>query len=212
MYQEQENVFYYVTVANENYVHPAMPEGAEEGILKGMYMLRESEDDTSKLRVQLLGSGSILREVEAAADLLQSVYGVAADVWSVTSFNELRREGMEKQRWNMLHPDEDPAIPYVRKMLRSKKCPVVAATDYMKAYADQIRPFVGEHYTALGTDGYGRSDSREKLRHFFEVNRYFVTIAALSALADKGLIGRSKVADAIKRFNIDPEKAYPAVS
>ena len=209
MYQEQENVFYYITVENENYEHPAMPKGVEQDILSGMYLLKEAEDQKSKLRVQLLGSGSILRETEAAAEILQDVYGVAADVWSVTSFTELRKDGLEKQRWNLLHPEEDPKLPYVTKALRSRKCPVIAASDYIKSHADQIRPFVRNHYTALGTDGYGRSDSREKLRHFFEVDRYFITVAALNALADKGLLGRSKVADALQRFNIDSDKPYP---
>ncbi|MFZ5603840.1 MAG: transketolase-like TK C-terminal-containing protein, partial [Pseudomonadota bacterium] len=208
MYQNKENVFYYITVQNENYVHPALPKGAEEGILKGMYLLKEG-DEANKLRVQLLGSGSILREVEAAAEILADVYGVAADVWSVTSFNELRREAMELQRWNMLHPLEEPKLPYVTRVLRSRKSPVVAASDYMKVHADQIAPYVRNHFTALGTDGYGRSDSREQLRHFFEVDRYFITVAALHALADKGLIGRSKVNDAIRRFNINPDKPYP---
>jgi pyruvate dehydrogenase E1 component len=162
--------------------------------------------------VQLLGSGTILREVEAASEMLWDVYGVASDVWSVTSFTELRKEGLEKQRWNMLHPEEEPQIPYVTRALRGKKAPVIAATDYLKTHADQIRPFVRNHYTALGTDGYGRSDSRQKLRHFFEVDRYFITIAALNALADKGLLGRSKVADALKRFGISPDKRYPPIS
>src|SRR5690606_21263056 len=133
----------------------------------------------------------------------------SADVWSVTSYNELRRDGMEKHRWNMLHPLEEPRLPYVTKALRKSKAPVVAASDHMKVYADQIAPYVRNHFTALGTDGFGRSDSREQLRHFFEVDRYFVVIAALNALADKGLIGRSKVNDAIRRFNINPEKPYP---
>ena len=208
MYQDKENVFYYITVQNENYVHPALPKGAEDGILKGMYLLKEG-DEANKLRVQLLGSGSILREVEAAAEILADVYGVAADVWSVTSFTELRREAMELQRWNMLHQLEEPKLPYVTRMLRSRKSPVVAASDYMKVHADQIAPFVRNHFTALGTDGFGRSDSREQLRHFFEVDRYFITVAALHALADKGLIGRSKVNDAIRRFNINPDKPYP---
>ena len=208
MYENKENVFYYITVENENYVHPAMPKGAEEGILKGMYLLKEA-DDNNKLSVQLLGSGSILREVEAAAEILHDVYGITSDIWSVTSFTELRNDGLQKQRWNMLHPEEEPQVPYVTKALRAKKAPVVAASDYMKTHADQIRPFVRNHYTALGTDGFGRSDSREQLRHFFEVDRYFVTVAALNALADVGKIGRSKVADAIERFGINPNKPYP---
>lgn len=211
MYQEKESVFYYLSVMNENYVHPAMPEGAEEGILKGMYLFKETTS-SNKLKVQLLGSGTILREVEAAAELLHDVYGVSSNIWSVTSFTELRKEGLEAQRWNMLHPDEDAKVPYVTQLLRSHKSPVIAATDYIKTHADQIRPFVRNHYTSLGTDGFGRSDSRESLRHFFEVDRYFITVAALNALADKGLIGRSKVAEAIARFNIDPDKANPAFS
>ena len=208
MYENKENVFYYITVENENYVHPAMPKGAEEGILKGMYLLKEA-DDNNKLSVQLLGSGSILREVEAAAEILHDVFGITSDIWSVTSFTELRNDGLQKQRWNMLHPEEEPQVPYVTKALRANKAPVVAASDYMKTHADQIRPFVRNHYTALGTDGFGRSDSREQLRHFFEVDRYFVTVAALNALADVGKIGRSKVADAIERFGINPNKPYP---
>jgi pyruvate dehydrogenase E1 component len=211
MYGDKENVFYYITLMNENYVHPEMPKGVEQDILKGMYLLREAEEG-HKLKVQLLGSGTILREVEAAAEILADVYHVASDVWSVTSFTELRKEGLQMQRWNMLHPEEEARVPHVTRMLRGKKNPVIAATDYVKSHADQIRPFVRNHYTALGTDGYGRSDSRQKLRHFFEVDRYFITVAALNALADKGLIGRTKVADAIKRFGIDPEKAYPASS
>jgi len=208
MYQQRENVFYYITLLNENYQHPEMPVGAEEGIIKGMYLLKQPEID-SQLHVSLLGSGSMLREVLAAQELLASVYNVAAEVWSVTSFNELRKEGLEIQRWNMLHPEEEQKIPYVTKMLRSRKCPVVASSDYIKAHADQIRPFIRNHYTALGTDGFGRSDTREKLRHFFEVDRYYIVLAALNALADKGQIGRSKVADAIKRFQLNPEKPYP---
>jgi len=209
MYENKENVFYYITLMNENYPHGAMPKGAEQGIIKGMYLLREGNDPGSKTRVQLLGSGTILREVEAAAELLWEVFKVSADIWSVTSFNELRKEGMEAERWNMLHPDSEPRIPFVTKTLRGKKCPVIAATDHMRAYADQIRPYIRNHYTSLGTDGFGRSDSREKLRHFFEVDRYFVAVAALNALADKGLIGRSRVADAIKRFGINPDKPFP---
>ncbi|HET8705590.1 MAG TPA: pyruvate dehydrogenase (acetyl-transferring), homodimeric type, partial [Pseudomonadales bacterium] len=208
MYQQRENVFYYITLQNENYVHPEMPAGVEEGIIKGMYLLKAPDID-SQLHVSLLGSGSILKEVLAAQELLASVYNVAAEVWSVTSFNELRKEGLEIQRWNMLHPEEEQKLPYVTKMLRSRKCPVVAASDYIKAHADQIRPFIRNHYTALGTDGFGRSDTREKLRHFFEVDRYYIVLAALNALADKGQIGRSKVADAIKRFQLNPEKTYP---
>ncbi|CBL44352.1 Pyruvate dehydrogenase E1 component [gamma proteobacterium HdN1] len=209
MYAKKENIFYYITLMNENYAHGAMPQGAEEGIIKGMYLLREGSDPSSKARVQLLGGGTILREVEAAQEILWDVYKVSADVWSVTSFNELRREGMEAERWNMLHPDEEPRIPYATRMLRGRKSPVVAATDYIRTYADQVRPYIRNHYTTLGTDGYGRSDSRRKLRQFFEVDRYYITVAALNALADKGVLGRSRVADAIRRFGIDPEKTFP---
>ncbi|WP_111657243.1 pyruvate dehydrogenase (acetyl-transferring), homodimeric type [Isoalcanivorax indicus] len=208
MYAEQENVFYYITLMNENYVHRAMPKGAEEGIRKGMYLLQEAERK-SKKTVQLLGSGTILREVEAAAEILQDVYGVEADIWSVTSFNELRREGLQVQRWNMLHPQEEARRCWVQTCLAQRQGPIIAATDYMKIFADQIRPWVEAPYIVLGTDGFGRSDSRARLREFFEVDRYFIVLAALNGLADKGVIGRSKVADAIKRFGINAEKPYP---
>ncbi|TAK87344.1 MAG: pyruvate dehydrogenase (acetyl-transferring), homodimeric type [Betaproteobacteria bacterium] len=211
MVTNQEDVFYYITLMNENYEHPAMPEGAEEGILKGMYLLRQAKSK-NKLRVQLLGSGTILREVLAAADLLESDWGVAADVWSATSFTELRRDGLAAERWNMLHPEGKQKTSFVEKMLKERPAgPVVAASDYIKTFADQIRPFIpaGRSYRVLGTDGFGRSDSRAKLRYFFEVNRHFVAIAALKALADQGE-GKSKaVADAIRKYGIDPEKADP---
>jgi len=209
MMEAQENVFYYITTLNENYIHPAMPENAEEGIIKGMYKLQESQSE-SKKRVHLLGSGSILQEIQAAAEMLEDIYNVASDVWSVTSFTELRRDGMHVERWNMLNPTETMRESYVSSCLNgASNAPVIAATDYMKIHADQIRPYVRNHYTSLGTDGFGRSDSREQLRHHFEVDRYFIIIAALNALADKGIIGRSKVQDAIKRFNIDPNKVDP---
>jgi pyruvate dehydrogenase E1 component len=210
MVTNQEDVYYYITLMNENYEHPALPQGAEPGILKGMYLLRDSKSK-HKLRVQLLGSGTILREVEAAAELLEKDWGVAADVWSATSFTELRRDGLAAERWNMLHPESKPRVPYVAKALEGKIGPVVAASDYMKTFADQIRPFMPKDrtYRVLGTDGFGRSDSRAKLRHFFEVNRYFVAIAALKALADQGDLKPKAVADAIKKYGIDPEKADP---
>jgi pyruvate dehydrogenase E1 component len=208
MYKEQEDVFYYITMMNENYVHPPMPKGAEEGILRGMYLLKRG-GPKKKLKVQLLGSGTILREVIAAADLLEEDFGVSADIWSVTSFNELRRDGLDVERWNMLHPEHTRRMSYVEKCLKDGSGPVVASTDYIKAYADQIRPFVPRHYIALGTDGFGRSDSREKLRHFFEVDRYYVAIAALKALADEGGLPAAKVAEAIKKYGIDPEKPNP---
>ena len=211
MVTNQEDVYYYITLMNENYEHPAMPQGAEQGILKGMYLLRESKSKAQAARAAL-GSGTILREVEAAAELLEKDWGVAADVWSATSFTELRRDGLAADRWNMLHPEAKPKVPYVTKMLEKRPAgPVVAASDYMKTFADQIRPFIPKDrvYRVLGTDGFGRSDSRAKLRHFFEVNRYFVAIAALKALADQGEGKPKTVADAIKKYGIDPEKADP---
>jgi pyruvate dehydrogenase E1 component len=211
MVADQEDVFYYITLMNENYEHPALPQGAEQGILKGMYLLRESKLK-AKSRVQLLGSGTILREVLAAADMLEADWGVAADVWSATSFTELRREGLAAERWNLLHPEAKPRTPYVTEMLQKRPAgPVVAASDYIKTFADQIRPFIpqGRVYKVLGTDGFGRSDSRAKLRHFFEVNREFVAVAALKALAEQGEGKAKAVADAIRKYGIDPEKADP---
>jgi pyruvate dehydrogenase E1 component len=194
---------------NENYEHPAMPAGAEQAILKGMYLFREGSK--KKLRVQLLGSGTILREVIAAADLLEKDWDVAADVWSATSMTELRRDGVAAERWNLLHPEAKPRVPYATQCLEQRTGPVVAATDYIKTYADQIRPFVpkGRVYKVLGTDGYGRSDSRAKLRGFFEVDRRYVTIAALAALVEGGQMKAKIVADGIAQYGIDPEKPNP---
>jgi len=207
MYQNQEDVFYYLTVMNENYAHPAMPQGAEEGILKGMYKFSAGKSK-AKNKVQLLGSGTILREVIAAAELLEKDFGVAADVWSVTSFNELRREGIDCERWNTLHPEAKARVSYVEQCL-DDKTPVVAATDYIRSYADQIRPFVKARYKTLGTDGFGRSDFRVKLRQFFEVDRYYVAVTALKALADEGTIPASEVNKAIKLYKINPDKPNP---
>jgi pyruvate dehydrogenase E1 component len=159
--------------------------------------------------VQLLGSGAILREVEAAAELLAADWGVTADVWSATSFNELRRDGIGAERWNLLHPEDKPRLSYVEQCLNDRKGPVIAATDYIRTYADQIRPYVKRRYVTLGTDGFGRSDLRRKLREFFEVNRYYVTIAALKALADDGEIPLKTVSEALKKYNIDPAKPNP---
>jgi pyruvate dehydrogenase E1 component len=210
MVGNQEDVFYYITLMNENYEHPALPAGTEQGILKGLYLFKESNSKT-KLRVQLLGSGTILREVEAAAALLEKDWDVAADVWSATSFTELRRDGLAAERWNLLHPEGKPRVPYVAQCLEKHSGPVVAASDYIKTFADQIRPFVPRErvYKVLGTDGFGRSDSRAKLRHFFEVNRYFVAIAALKALAESGQVKAKTVADALRKYGIDPEKPDP---
>ena len=209
MVTNQEDVFYYITVMNENYEHPAMPAGSEEAILKGMYLFREGSK--KKQRVQLLGSGTILREVIAAGELLGADWDVAADIWSAPSLTELRREGLAVDRWNMLHPEAKARVPYVTQCLERRAGPVVVATDYMKSFADPIRSFIPKDriYRVLGTDGYGRSDSRAKLRHFFEVNRYFVTIAALKALADQGEIKSKVVSDAIKKYRIDTEKPNP---
>jgi len=207
MYEDQDSVFYYVTVMNENYVQPAMPKGVEEGIVRGIYPL--SKGGRHKARVQLLGSGTILREVMGAAELLEKDWDVSADVWSVTSFNELRREGQDVERWNMLHPGKKQRVPFVTGQFEGIDGPLVAATDYIRAYADQIRPFLGQRYVTLGTDGYGRSDMRSQLRKFFEVNRYYVVVAALKALADDGRIDNAQVGKAIRKYRIDPEKPNP---
>ncbi len=212
MVSEQEDVFYYLTLMNENYVHPPMPEGAQEGILRGMYLIREAPRRSRGPRVQLLGSGTILNEVLAAGDLLAEDFGVQADIWSVTSFTELRRDGLEVERWNMLHPEAKPRQAFVTEMLEARRGPVVASTDYIRAYADQIRQWVGgrdRSYRVLGTDGYGRSDSRRQLRRFFEVDRHYVAVAALKELADAGEVEPSVVAEAIKRYDIDPEAPMP---
>jgi pyruvate dehydrogenase E1 component len=208
MVTEQEDVFYYVTVMNENYVHPPLPEGVEDGILRGMYLLREARAGSSG-RVQLLGSGAILREVVAGADLLEQDFGVAADVWSVTSFTELRREGLEVERWNRLHPTQTPRRAYVEECLAERGGPFVASSDYMRAFADQIRPFVPGRYVALGTDGFGRSDYRVALRRFFEVDRHHVAVAALKALADEGAVEAEVVQAAIERYEIEADAAPP---
>jgi pyruvate dehydrogenase E1 component len=210
MVTNQEDVFYYITLMNENYEHPALPAGAEQGILKGMYLLTESKSK-AKQRVQLMGSGTILREVEAAAALLEKDWGVAADVWSATSFTELRRDGLAAERWNLLHPEDKPKVPYVTQSLEKRSGPVIAASDYMKTFAEQIRPFIpgGRTYKVLGTDGFGRSDSRAKLRYFFEVNRHFVVVAALKALAEAGEVKAKTVSEAIRKYGIDPNKPDP---
>ncbi len=210
MVQNQENVYYYITVMNENYAHPGMREGDEEGIIRGLYRLKEGGQ--SKQRVQLLGSGTILREVIAAQELLEQDWGVAADVWSATSFTELRRDGLDCERYNLLHPEaQTPHVPYVTQVLEGSSGPIVASTDYVKSYADQIRPFIpkGRSYRVLGADGFGRSDFRYKLREHFEVDRHFVVLAALRSLADEGTIPVSKVAEAIKKYGINPDKANP---
>ena len=208
MYQEDESVYFYITCMNENYEHPAMPEGVEEGIVKGMYLFKRSESKR-KNRVQLLGSGTILREVIAAAEILESDHAVAADVWSVTSFNELARDGHSANRWNRLHPVEERRKSYVETCLEDTDGPVIATTDYMQVYADQIRGFVPRSYHVLGTDGFGRSDTRVNLRKFFEVNRNHVVATALNALKEEGKITAKKVEQAMKKLEIDPDKPDP---
>ncbi len=216
MLVDNEDVYYYITTLNENYPHPAMPEGAEEGILRGMYKLRDvAPKDAGKasgLNVRLLGAGAILREVEAAAELLAEEHGVASEVWSVTSFTELRREGLDVERWSMLHPEEEPRVPYVTQALASGRGPVIASTDYMKAIPDGVRPYVPARFKALGTDGFGRSDYRRRLRAFFEVDRYHVAVASLKALADDQLLPTRRVTEAIAKYGIDPEGPNPARS
>ena len=207
MFQEQEDVFYYITVMNENYEHPEMPAGAEADIIKGMYAFKKGCE--GQLRVQLLGSGTIFREVIAAAELLKRDWGVEADIWGCPSFNELARDGQDAARWNLLHPLDEPRLSHVEQKLGGTTGPVIAATDYVKLFAEQIRPFVKRTYITLGTDGFGRSDTREALRHHFEVDRHWVTLAALKALADDGQIDRDKVAAALLKYNLDPAKPNP---
>jgi pyruvate dehydrogenase E1 component len=210
MLTNQEDVYYYITVMNENYHHPAMPTGVEVDILRGMYLLREERArNADGPRVQLMGSGTILREVEAAAVLLREDFGVSSDIWSVTSFTLLGRDGLDVERQNMLRPLDMPKVPFVQRQLAGHPGPVIAASDYVKMFAEQIRPFVDRRFHALGTDGFGRSDARKKLRAFFEVDRHWIVIAALRELAADGAIPLETVAGAIERFKIDPNKPNP---
>ncbi|NHZ91610.1 pyruvate dehydrogenase (acetyl-transferring), homodimeric type [Massilia sp. CCM 8733] len=210
MVAEQEDVFYYITLMNENYEQPGLTPGTEEGILKGMYLLR-SGDAAAKQRVQLIGSGTILRESIFAAELLQKDFGIAADVWSAPSLTLIARDGQDAERWSMVHPTDAPRLPYVTQLMEKTTGPIIATTDYMRLFAEQIRAFMpkGRTYKVLGTDGFGRSDSRVKLREFFEVNRYYIVVAALKSLADEGVIATSVVADAIAKYGINPEKPNP---
>ncbi len=209
MYAEQEDVFYYITVMNENYEHPAMPDGAAEDILKGMYLFRQGAANDDKPRVQLLGSGTIFCEVIAAAQLLRDDWGVESDLWSCPSFTELGRDGRSCERWNRLHPGEKPRLPHVALCLRDTRGPVIAASDYVRAFAEQIRPCITESYTVLGTDGFGRSDTRENLRRFFEVDRYHVTIAALKSLVERGELDPAQVDAAIAKYDVAADVAAP---
>ena len=207
MIAEQEDVFYYITCMNENYVHPPMPNGVEDGILRGMYLLQVGGQ--GKIRAQLMGSGTILREVIAAADLLMKDFGIPTDVWSVTSFNELRRDALEVERWNQLHPDDEPRHSYIEQALGDRPGPYIAATDYMKIVPDQIERWVPGRFVSLGTDGYGRSDGREALRQHFEVDRRYIAVTALKALADDGALDQTTVVEAIKAYGIDPDRPDP---
>jgi pyruvate dehydrogenase E1 component len=209
MVEKQDNVFYYLTLLNENYPMPGLQPGTEEQIIKGMYLLQPA--GKAKASVNLLGCGSILRESMAAKELLEKDWGVGANVWSCPSFNELARDGLDAERWNLLHPTEKPRVPFVTQQLDKTSGPVVASTDYIKAYAEQIRGFIpkGRSYKVLGTDGFGRSDFRSKLREHFEVNRHYIVVAALKALSDEGAVPASKVAEAIKKYGIKADKINP---
>jgi pyruvate dehydrogenase E1 component len=205
MYRDKENVFFYITVMNENYPHPPMPKNVEEGIVRGMYLLHSQP----KPQVQLLGSGTILREVIAASTILKTDFGITSNVWSVTSFSELRKDAQECARWNRLHPENTPKKSFLEVLLDGQEGPCVAATDYIRAYPEQIREFIKTNYSVLGTDGFGRSDTREQLREYFEVNSHYIAITALKALADEGEIEMKTVTEAIQKYNIDPEKPNP---
>jgi pyruvate dehydrogenase E1 component len=210
MYQEKRNCFYYITLMNENYPQPKLPIGNVEGIIRGMHKVAEGKAGAS-LRVQLMGAGAILNEVVAAAGLLRDGFGVEADVWSLTSVNELARDGLSCERWNLLHPEDEPRTCYLQQQLADAQGgPIIAATDYIKPYTNQLSPFMPRRFLALGTDGYGRSDTRAKLRSFFEVDRYHVTVAALKSLADDGAIAASVVAGALKKFGIKSNRPDPA--
>jgi pyruvate dehydrogenase E1 component len=212
MLADQEDVYYYITLMNENYAHPAMPKGAEQDIIKGMYKLKSVGDANAKLRVQLLGSGTIFREVIEAAELLHKDWGVASDLWGCPSFTELGRNWAEVHRSNLLNPTVAPALSHVEQCLKDTVGPVIAATDYVRLFAEQIRPAIqhlGRRFEVLGTDGFGRSDTREKLRDFFEVDRRWVVVTALRSLVDAGLLDRQKLAEAIKKYEIDTAKPNP---
>jgi pyruvate dehydrogenase E1 component len=207
MISKNEDVYFYITLMNENYPQPAMIEGSEAGIIQGMYLFEKALDQ-KPLHVQLLGSGTILREAIAARDLLKS-YNISADIWSVTSFNELRKEALSQSRWNHLHPTEKPKKSYIEKCFSNSQGPIIVATDYMKIFAEQCGAFMPSPYICLGTDGFGRSDSREALRQHFEVDRNFIAYSAVKALVDEGKLKADVAVDALARFNINPEKTDP---
>jgi len=213
MYEENENIFFYLTLMNENYQHPAFPENknVEEEIIKGIYQLEQAAPAKGKAtaNVQLLGSGTILEKVREAAQILANDFNISSDVYSVTSFNELGRDGQDVTRWNMLHPESEQRVPYIAKVITKEAGPAIAATDYIKNYSDQVRAYIDTEYRCLGTDGFGRSDSRANLRTHFEVSAAYVVVAALFELANRGDIERSVVTEAIKRFDINTEKLNP---
>jgi len=209
MHEKQENIFYYITTMNENYLHPEMPKHVKkEDVLQGMYLLKEFENK-GKAKVQLMGSGTILNEVLQAAEILSSEYGIDSDVWSVTSFNELKKNGMEVERNNLLNPEKKREQSFVEKCLEGRSGPIISATDYMRTYGDQIRPYVKENYYAFGTDGYGRSDTRKKLREFFEVNKEYIIANTLSILAKDQKIASKVAQEAFEKYNIDQTKPIP---
>ena len=208
MHEKKENIFYYITAMNENYSHPEKPKGIDDGILKGMYLFKEG-GNKGKTKVQLLGSGTILREVIAASKILSKEYNIDADIWSVTSFNELRRNGMETERLNLLNPNENLKKTYVQKCIDKRDGPIIAASDYTRAYADQIRPYTDKTFYSLGTDGYGRSDTRKNLRKFFEVDKEHIVAYTLSALAKEQLIAAKEAEKAMTKYKIDKNKKFP---
>ena len=209
MHTNKENVFYYITALNENYKHPEIPKHAKKGdILKGMYLFKEFRNKGKSI-VQLFGSGSILNETIKAAEILSKDFGIDSDVWSITSYSEIQRDGAEILRWNQLHPDKKPKETYIQKCLKGRSGPVIAASDYIRSHVDQIRPYINSSFYTLGTDGYGRSDTRKELRKFFEVNKESIIVNTLSALSHEQKIASKVVNDAIKKYKIDPEKPYP---
>ena len=211
MFVDQDDVYFYLTLMNENYVHPDMPEGVEEGIVRGLYRMRKTGRKAKK-HVNLMGSGTILMQAIKAADMLKEDFGVTSDIWSATSFNELARDGQDALRWNRLNPLEEPRVPYVTTALEDAKGPIVAATDYIKTYAEQIRGFVPNRYTVLGTDGFGRSDSRANLRRFFEVDAAHIAAAAMVDLHREGTVNKAELKKALDKYDIDGEKPNPRLS
>jgi pyruvate dehydrogenase E1 component len=212
MYEKNENIFYYITLMNENYIHPEMPKGAKEGILKGAYLYKKG-NKSNKLQVQLMGSGTIFNEVIEAATLLKDDFNVESTIWSILGVNQLHREGVECERYNLSHPTKKQKVPYLTQIMEPFEGPVVISTDYIRAYSEQIRGLIPQKSVRiLGTDGFGRSDTRENLRRFFEVDRYYIALTALKSLADEGKIPVEKVDEAIKRYHIEIDKPNPLLS